>query len=261
MDEYILFSKNGEGSFEVKIPFSNDSLTQVSDLLTREGFLVDREEIERLEAQVSELKSMLLELQKQGEGLSNLMKTILKGLKESKSRPQVTSPEQRAEPNAQESAPPEIPKDKIAMLPSPRTKAFALISRLAKEHMDREFTTEGLTLYEKRVFSLLVKRYEFVRKLRKEGRNIVYRFTDQALERICNEIGGSSPISVRSRVRSKSVEEFLERMKQRYPHFTYIRLGGSPSNRYKLLFADPSVQKSVIGNLGRMFGPTTVKFG
>jgi hypothetical protein len=99
-----------------------------------------------------------------------------------------------------------------------------------------------------------------VKAVKKEGRSIVYKFNNPALEAICNELGGSTSVSVRSRVRSKSLEEYLEKTKGRYPHFTYRN---TPSNsaykQYRLLFSDKSVKKSVIGNITRTFGPSSVK--
>ncbi len=259
MDEYILFSKNEEGTFEVKIPFSQDSLTQVSDLLTKEGVLVQKDEIKRLQAELGELKTLVAEMKKENEGLSALMRDMLKGLKESEAMPSkpAPSPPVSAERKKDEV---DIPENKISMLPSVKTKAFHLISRLAKEHMDKEFTTASLTLYEKRVFSLLVKRYEFVGPVRKEGRSIVYKFNRPALEAICRELGGSTSVSVRSRMRSRSLEDFLEKMKGRYPHFAFVSVPSrSAFKQYKLLFTDKSVKKSVIGNLTRTFGPSSVR--
>jgi hypothetical protein len=126
--------------------------------------------------------------------------------------------------------------------------------------MDSEFTTSSLTLYEKRVFSLLVKRYEFVEAARKEGRSIIYRFNGPALEAICRELGGSTSVSVRSRMRSKRLEEYLENMKGRYPHFAYKSVSSkSAYKQYKLLFSDKSVKKSVVANITRTFGPSSVK--
>jgi len=258
LDEYILFSKNGEGSFEVKIPFSSDALTQVSDMLTREGFLVDKEKMEELKAELAELKSMIAEVRKENEDLGRLMQDIVRGFRSPEVKPPQTAPSPpKGKPDVEEFR---IPDGKIAMLPSSKTKAFELISRLAKEHMDREFTTSGLTLYEKRVFSLLVKRYEFVKSVRKEGRNIVYVFHKPALESICNELAGSASLSVRSRIRIKSMDDFLEKMKGRYPHFSYHPVSGrSPNREYKLLFSDKSVKKSILGNLTRTFGPGIAK--
>lgn len=256
MDEYILFSKNGEGSFEMKIPFSQDSLTQVSDMLTKEGFLVQKGKMEQLQTELGELKSMVTEMRKENEDLGRLLQNILKGLKESGAKP--PSPSVPSTPaSAEKPEDLKIPDNKISMLPSAKTKAFKLISRLAKEHMDKEFTTASLTLYEKRVFSLLVKRYEFVKQVKKEGRSIVYTFNQPALESICKELGGSTAIAVRSRMRSKSMEEFLEKMKARYPYFSFQAVSSkSAYKQYKLLFSDKSVKKSVVGNITRTFGPS-----
>jgi hypothetical protein len=259
LDEYILFSKNEEGTFEVKIPFSSDSLSQVSDLLTKEGVLVKKGEIERLQSELTELKSMVAEMKKDSKDFSVLMRDILKGFKQSEEK---SSPPQPSQTPSQASSPEgaAVPESKISMLPSAKTKAFKLIGRLAKEHMDREFTTSSLSLYDKRVFSLLVKRYEFVTRVRKEGRSIVYKFTDRALESICAELGGTTSASVRSRMRSKNLEDFLQRVKDKYPHFAYYsKPGRSAYKQYKLLFSDSSVKKSVEGDLTRMFGPSTVK--
>ncbi len=260
LDEYILFSKNGEGSFEVKIPFSADSLNQVSHLLTKEGLILPKTEIEKLYSSLEELKGMLAEMKRQSELSNRLIQDVLRrGLKESElkdDRAPVSSDE--VGPESKEE--PEIPKDKISILPSPKTKAFELISRLANQHMDKEFTTANLTLYEKRVFSLLVKRYEFVKKVRKEGRNIVYQFTERALDLICKELGGTTSITVSSRVRSKNLEEFMDKMKERYPHFSYSSVPTrSAYKQYKLFFSDKSVRKSVVDNLTRMFGPTGIR--
>ncbi len=260
MDDYILFSKNGEGSFEVKIPFSPDSLSQVSDLLTKEGLLVHKGEIDKLQAQLAELKALIEDMRKESEGFGRLVRDMLKGLKEGE--PKVERPASVAVqlPTAGKEEP-QLREDKISMLPSAKTKAYELISRLAKEHMDKQFTTTNLTLYEKRVFSLLVKRYDFVEKIRKDGRSIVYKFSEPALESICREVGGSTSISVTSRVRSRTLDEFLESMKQRYPYFAFIPTSTqSAYKQYKLLFCDRSVKKSVMDNISRMFGPSGVKF-
>jgi hypothetical protein len=258
LDEYILFSKNEEGSFEIKIPFSADSLNQVSELLSKEGVLVQKDEMEQLQTELSELKSLVSDLRKENGDLSSLLKDLLKEMKEEESKkkptPATTVPAQKKREELK------VPEDKISMLPSPKSKAFKLISRLAKEHMDSEFTTSSLTLYEKRVFSLLVKRYEFVKAVKKEGRSIVYEFNNPALEAICKELGGSTSVSVRSRVRSKRLEEYLEKTKGRYPHFTYQSIpSNSAYKQYRLLFSDKSVKKSVIGNITRTFGPSSVK--
>ena len=258
MDEYILYSKNEEGTFEIKIPFSSDSLNQVSDLLAKEGVLVKRGEIEKLQSELAELKSMVADMKKDNRDFSSLMRDIIAGLRQSESKPAAQSPSPPSPTQAKEEA--ALSENKISMLPSAKTKAFQLIGRLAKEHMDREFTTATLTLYEKRVFSLLVKRYEFVKPLRKEGRSIVYKFTNQALESICRELGGTTSASVRSRMRSKTLEDFLQKMRERYPYFAYqTKPSRSAYKQYRLLFSDSSVKKSVEGDLVRMFGPTTVK--
>lgn len=261
MDEYILFSRNEEGGFEIKIPFSGDSLNQVSELLAKEGVLVQKDEIKGLQDELGELKSMVAEVRRENSDLANLLKDILTGIRESETKASPTplpprSPESR---KGQDFA---VPESKISMLPSARTKAYKLISDLAKEHMDEEFNTGSLTLYEKRVFSLLVKRYEFVQAVRKEGRSIIYRFNDRALQAICQELGGMSTVSVRSRMRSKSLEEYLGKMKARYPHFAFKSTqGGSTYRQFKLLFTDKSVKKSVVGNITRTFGPSSVKAG
>ena len=258
LDEYILFSKNEEGSFEIKIPFSSDSLNQVSDLLTKEGVLVQKGEMEHLQTELSELKSLVSDLRKENGDLSSLLKDLLKGMKEEESKK--PAPASQPAPSKQKKDEVKIPDDKISMLPSVKSKAFKLISRLAREHMDEEFTTASLTLYEKRVFSLLVKRYEFVKAVRKEGRSIVYTFNSPALQAICKELGGSTSVSVRSRMRSKSLEEYLEKTKGRYPHFSYRSISSkSAYKQYVLLFSDKSVKKSVIGNITRTFGPSSVK--
>jgi hypothetical protein len=259
LDEYILFSKNGEDSFEVKIPFSSDSLSQVSDLLTKQGFLVERREMSEVQSELAELKTMLSEVRKENESLNELLKDILKGLDRSETKP--AAPQQGVEDETHEEVQRvKVPDNKISMLPSPDTKSFKLISRLAKEYMDGEFTTKGLTLYEKRVFSLLVKRYEFVKRIGKEGRSVVYSFHSPALESLCKELGGRAMISIRSRVRSKSVERFLERMKERYPHFAFKEIPSQAGyKQYELLFSDKSVRKSIMGNLTRSFGPNSVK--
>jgi len=259
LDEYILFSKNGEGSFEVKIPFSADSLNQVSDLLTKEGLIIRKGEIEKLCSSLEELKSMLADMKRESELSNRLIQDVLRrGLKENESGDdRVPAPSVQLGPETRDA---ELPEDKISMLPSPKTKAFELISRLGNQHMDKEFTTANLTLYEKRVFSLLVKRYEFVRKVRKEGRSIVYQFTERALDSICKELGGTTSISVSSRVRSRNLEEFMDKMKERYPHFSYSSVQSrSAYKQYKLLFSDKSVKKSVVDNLTRMFGPTGIR--
>ncbi len=258
MDEYILFSKNGEDSFEVKIPFSSDSLNQVSDLLTKQGFLVERKEMDRLQTELVELKSMLSEVREENESLGRLLQDILKGLDSTKSQGANRETKSGLTDTGTEKM--RIPDDKISMLPSPDTKAFKLISKLAKEHMDEKFTTSGLSLYEKRVFSLLVKRYEFARRVGKKGRSVVYTFHPPALESLCKELGGRAMISVRSRVRSKSVVDFLEKMKDRYPHFCYREVPSQTGyKQHELLFSDKSVRKSVMGNLTRTFGPNSVK--
>jgi len=260
LDEYILFSKNGEGSFEVKIPFSADSLNQVSDLLTKEGLIPRKGEIEKLCSSLEELKSMLAEMKRESELSNRLIQDVLRrGLKELDARDDRT-PTASVQLGPESKEEDELAEDKISMLPSPKTKAFELISRLGNHYMDKEFTTANLTLYEKRVFSLLVKRYEFVKKVRKEGRSIVYRFTERALDSICKELGGTTSISVSSRVRSRNLEEFMDKMKERYPHFSYSSVPGSAAYRqYKLLFSDKSVRKSVVDNLTRMFGPTGIR--
>ena len=131
MDEYILFSKNEEGTFEVKIPFSSDSLSQVSDLLTKEGVLVKKGEIERLQSELTELKSMVAEMKKDSRDFSALMRDILKGFKQSEVK---ASPSQPPPTPSPASAPQGqmVPENKISMLPSAKTKAFKLIGRLAK---------------------------------------------------------------------------------------------------------------------------------
>jgi hypothetical protein len=260
LDEYILFSKNGEGAFEVKIPFSADSLNQVSELLTKEGVLVQKGEIKQLQTDLGELKSMLSKVREENDDLKLLLRDVLRGLESSEPKSRIVPQKPPAPVPVGSKEELKVPDDKISMLPSSKSKAFELIGRLARDNMDQEFTTASLTLYEKRVFSLLVKRYEFVGQVRKEGRSIVYKFKRPALESICQEMGGTTSVSVRSRMRSKSIEEFLEKMRKRYPHFAFVSANtGSGYKQYKLLFSDKSVKKSVLGNLTRTFGPTGIK--
>jgi hypothetical protein len=144
--------------------------------------------------------------------------------------------------------------DKIGLLPGMRTKSFAMIAGLARKHMDHEFTTDGFSLYEKRFFSILAKRYSFAEKVRREGRSLVYCFRPEALEAIGAREGVLKEVVGRSgAVRPGHLDEFLASLRQRYPHFCYWAANPEPC-RFKLVFTDDSVARSVLGDLERRFG-------
>jgi len=200
--------------------------------LSNEKLLVaiDQAEIRRLHAEMEEISHQI----------TSLRQLVEKALSQPrKFTPAPVAPEEPEQP--------ELPEGKISMLPARRTEAFKLIHQLASEHMDKEFTTSTLTLLQKRVFSLLNKRYDFVRQVRKEGRSIVYRFKPEALDSVCEVTlvqFGEGP---------RPPKEALERLKKRYPHFSY-RQDAINTREYKLTFTDITVRTSVLNDLARDFG-------